>query len=337
VNVLNRSCLAAVVVASLGCITAPEARVAPSMTLRDAQEQAVALKDVTLRVRQQGNGDGPAVVFIHGYGSRLDVFGGIQEHVSESARTVSLDLRGFGQSERTAGDYGPALHARDIIELLGELSISKCILVGHSYGGGVAMQVAMQRPDLVVGLVLAAPLAMDVQRNSFIRWSQVPGLGEYLFSTSYRHHAGEKLLLATNDLPADFHVKTFDDIADNQAREGTLYAALATVRGMHYEAEEQRYGALHQPMVLLWGERDRVLSIRHAPRLLEMLPRATLQRLPNAGHLLLWDEPGAVIAAIAVVRGEVSKPSVVVVDDPSPLVSPTAMPPTTDSLPEVSP
>lgn len=284
------------------CVT-PAAHVADAPDVV-AGARMVDVRGAWLRVHEDdgaAHAEAAPVVFVHGYGSRLESWKLVQPLVAaDGRRTVSFDQRGFGMSERPDGAYGPAAHAADLVALLDALHIERAVLVGHSYGAGVVLRAALEHPERVVGIVLVSPFALDEQITSTLAWARVPVLGEYLFTTSYRDFPGEKYLtaFAANDRGRFVSVAALDEVQAIQAREGSAYAALATVRGMDYASVEDRYASLAVPVTIVWGERDRITPIRTAPLFAQKLPRARLVRVPACGHMPPWERPDAVVDAI---------------------------------------
>jgi pimeloyl-ACP methyl ester carboxylesterase len=302
--------LAAVLLASSCATPGPHALDAPALAEAQTKsgDRMVQVRGAWLRVREMAppvdesgamKAEQLPVVFIHGYGSRLEGWKIVQPEIAKTRRTVSFDQRGFGLSERSEGEYGPEAHAADVIALLDELHIEKAIVVGHSYGCGVALRMAVRHPERVAGIVLVSPFALDEQVATAFKWAKAPVLGEYLFTTSFRGFPGEKYLLAFNDRSRFVSVAALDEVQALQAREGSDYAALATVRGMDYASVESAYATITAPVTVVWGEADRVTPIHTLPLFAQKLPQKTkFIRVPATGHMPSWEKPDVVIDAV---------------------------------------
>jgi pimeloyl-ACP methyl ester carboxylesterase len=300
--------LALVVATAISCV-APAAHVKDAPATKGDGTEMIDVRGTWLRVLDTAQPEapsGPPVVFVHGFGSRLESWKIVQPALAASRRTLSFDQRGFGLSERTdTNAYGPEEHAADLEALLNQRGIDRAVLVGHSYGAGVVLRFALRHPDRVAAIVLVSPFALDAQVATAFRWARVPGLGEYLFAASWRGFAGEKYLLAFHDpLRADEGKPRFvsaaalDEVEALQTREGSTYAQLATVRGMDYELIEEQYRAIGAPVSIVWGENDRITPFSTAPKFLDKLPHAQLVRIEKCGHMPSWEAPDAVIDAI---------------------------------------
>lgn len=287
-----------------GCASAPSAPATAATRGTHDGERMVAIRGATLRMHEAGEGEGTPIVFVHGYGSRLESWRAVQPALANGRRTVSYDQRGFGLSERTASGYGPDAHAADLLALMDELHLPRAVLVAHSYGAGVALRAALQAPERVAGIVLVSPFALDEQLGSTLRWAKVPLLGEWLYATSFRGFSGEKYQLAFADGGRFATLAALDEVEAIQAIPGSDQAALATVRAMDYREAEARYHELRAPIRVLWGEADRVTPIRTLPSFAEHLPQATFVRLPGVGHMPSWEAPALVVEAIEQVIAE---------------------------------
>jgi pimeloyl-ACP methyl ester carboxylesterase len=284
------------------------------------EPRMVQVRNAWVRVRTAGPSVGAAsaaetpVVLVHGFGSRLESWRAVQPELAKARRTLAFDQRGFGQSERTEGEYGVQAHAEDLLALMDAEHIERAVLVGHSYGAGVVLRAALIAPKRVAGIVLVSPFACSAQMNDFLSWSQLPLMGEWLFATSYKDFPGEKMQLAF--AAPDAHAQAgarrpsdaitldaLDEVRANQAIPGTTYAALATVRGMDYDDIEPKYAAIQAPIAVVWGERDRVTPIHDSAALLALLPKtARVLRLPDAGHMPPWEAPDVIVSAIETIE-----------------------------------
>ena len=280
--------------------------------------------DDGVQLHYEEAGRGTPVVFVHGYGSRLEAWRAVQPRVARHRRTLSFDQRGFGQSERPPAQddagYGVVGHARDLLALLDEEGLERVVLVGHSYGASVVLQAALEAPGRVAGIVLVSPFVLDAQKNAFLRWAELPLMGEWLYTTSFRDFAGEKMLLAFAEPYKYATREALLEIEQNQRLPGTTYAALATVRGMDFD--EAKYAQVTQrgrvPLTLVWGKQDRVTPIRTAPAVQKALGAPTsevgvdaeaavalpargapvLVKIDGAGHMPPWESPDVVAGAI---------------------------------------
>jgi pimeloyl-ACP methyl ester carboxylesterase len=215
---------------------------------------------------------------------------------------IAPDLIGFGRSSKAGNlDYTLAGLASFLERLLAELRIDRVRLVGHDWGAGVALAFAQRHPERVERLVLcdALPLLDSFRWNRLARLLRTPGVGElvmgstprWLLARTLRNACAQPSALTDERIQAIWH----------QFDQGTQRALLQ----LHRSADEQslaaagaRLGELAMPALVVWGEQDPWFPHAFADAYGERLPRATVHRVPDAGHWP-WLERPAICARIA--------------------------------------
>lgn len=207
------------------------------------------------------------VLALHGWGrSRLDWAG-----VLSSTGGLALDLPGFGATPPPAEAMGAAGYAALVEPVLDALA-GHLVIVGHSFGGRVAVHLAARRPEAVAGLVLAGvPLVRLPGARPRVSWP-------------YRAwRVGRRLRLVPEARLEQ--ARRRHGSADYRAASGVMREVLVRVVGESYE---EQLSALRCPVRLVWGEADRVVPPAVAERALSLLAEGSLTRLPGVGH----DSPG---------------------------------------------
>lgn len=215
--------------------------------------------------------------------------------LTAAADVVRLDLRGFGESD-TRPD-GPLDHVADVIDTLTDLAVTRCHLVGASYGAGVVTEVALARPDLVASLMLSAP-------GGVLLTVRTPDLADFF--------AAERAALTAGDLPAAVEANLRAWV-DGPGQPGTrvrpeLRAAVGRMQLRAFELAEdwgepdeverqppavQRLGELAVPTLVLDGDLD-IEAIRLAAADLSAgIPGARRQSWPGVAHLPSMEQPEA--------------------------------------------
>jgi len=233
------------------------------------------------RVRFVDEGEGDPVVLIHGFASSLDAWGSVRPVLARSHRVLALDMLGFGWSERPEGDYSPQAQARLVLALMDQRGVERAAVVAHSYGSSVALALALMAPERVSRIALYDAYVYRDQRNTFFQWADADGMGEVLFGLFYDQRPEERIALAFFD-PDAIPQALVDSVEAQTDRPGTTRAALAAVRSMNFEQE--RYGEIEAPVLLLWGREDRVTSLSYGERLHNELRDAELRVYPRCGH-----------------------------------------------------
>jgi pimeloyl-ACP methyl ester carboxylesterase len=229
-----------------------------------------------------GQPEGTPVVLIHGAGGNRLLWGSQIRSLSLSHHVAAVDLPGHGRSD------GPGMAtiaelAEVAAEVVGCLG-SRAVVVGHSMGGGVAMQLALERPNLVAGLVLVAtgsrlrvaPSLLASLRSDFaLAAESIAGLAFAPETASKIRKRGERALLAAgpDTLPADFRAC---DAFDVQARLASISA----------------------PCLVICGAKDRMTPLKYSEYLSRAICGAHLQVVESAGHMVMLEKPAAVSHAI---------------------------------------
>lgn len=242
---------------------------------------------VRLRYVDQQPPDGATagtVVLLHGFASSLDAWNGVAPAlVKRGHRVLSLDLKGFGWSERPAGDYSPEAQAKLVLALMDERGVREAAVVGHSWGASVALAAALAAPERVTRLALYDAWVYEEQLPSFLLWSRANGVGEVLFGLWYGERIDERLALAFYDRRFVTE-KLVEDVEKALERPGTRAAALAASRGQRFRRLQERYREIPHETLLLWGREDGVAALSAGERLSRDLPHARLQVYPRCGH-----------------------------------------------------
>jgi pimeloyl-ACP methyl ester carboxylesterase len=244
------------------------------------------------RVRYVELGRGPSVVLLHGFASSLDTWKRVAPELSSKHRVLALDLKGFGWTDRPAGDYSPRAQAELVLALMNQRGIDRAAVVGHSWGASIALEMALAHPERVSRLALYSAWAYEEQLPTSFHWARSQGVGELLFELFYKQRPGDKMALAFYD-PDNVSEQLVSDVEAALERPGTTAAALAAVRGQRYELVQRRYPEIAQPTLLLWGREDRVTPLAVGERLVRDLPNAKLVVYPRCGHFPMIEAAAA--------------------------------------------
>ena len=266
-----------IVLSGAGCLSFQPA------PLPGEPEDANYMELTQARVRYLDRGEGPAVVFLHGFGSSLESWAEVLPEIQRDHRVIALDLKGFGWSGRPEGDYSPAAQAKLVYELLDELGVDQTAIVAHSWGSSVALKMALMEPDRVRRLALYGSWVYADQLPTSFYWARANGIGEALYGVFYDQLPNEKLAAAFYDR-SELTQEYVDYVKKLLDRPGTKAAALAATRGQRFAQLEEQYPKVDQPTLLLWGREDNVARLQYGERLVRDLPNAELTVYPRCGH-----------------------------------------------------
>jgi pimeloyl-ACP methyl ester carboxylesterase len=245
-------------------------------------------------------GDGPTLILIHGIGGDWKTWEPVLEPLAAEHRVIAVDLPGHGGSAKGAGDYSLGGLANVLRDLGGALDIERATLVGHSLGGGVAMQFAYQYPERCERLVLVSSGGLGPDVGLLLRLATLPGSDLFLSLTApaARSVLGKaagvgELLRIRPSVDASFYGRAFTALAERETRAaflGTLRGVVST-RGQLVDARDRLYLAEEMPTLIVWGERDAVIPVEHAHEAHEAMPGSRLEVFAGAGHVPQLDEP----------------------------------------------
>src|SRR6201997_4113675 len=119
-------------------------------------------------------GSGPAILLIHGIGDNSTTWSTVQTKLAQRFTVIAPDLLGHGKSDKPRADYSVAAYANGMRDLLSVLDIDNVTVIGHSLGGGVAMQFAYQFPQLVDRLILVSAGGVTKEVNAALRFASLP-------------------------------------------------------------------------------------------------------------------------------------------------------------------
>jgi pimeloyl-ACP methyl ester carboxylesterase len=243
------------------------------------------------RVRYEDVGSGPPVVMVHGFASSLENWATVAPVVAKGHRVLSMDLKGFGWTDRPEGDYSPVAQARIVLGLMHQRGIDRAAVVAHSWGSSIALQMAMLAPERVSRLALYDAWVYEEQLPTFFLMARADVIGEFLFSTWYTERTDERISFAFYD-KEKFVTEPFVELVDKALeRPGTVAAALAATRGQTFGKWQERYKTIQQPALLLWGREDEVTLLSFGERLSKDLPHAKMIVYPRCGHFPMLEVP----------------------------------------------
>lgn len=246
-------------------------------------------------------GHGPALLLLHGLGCDHHTWDPVLPWLSRHFTVIAPDLFGHGQSDKPRGDYSVAGYANITRDLLTLLDVDRVTIVGHSLGGGVAMQFAYQYPERTERLVLLAPGGMGSEVSVLLRALTLPGVGVLLDAVTPRpvRRVGRRALraLGRSGVPwlhdAGELADAYERMADPDTRTALRHVARELVdwRGQVVTMTDRAYLLRHVPICVIWGANDAIIPARHAELARRCAPTARIWVLPETGHFPHHDRP----------------------------------------------
>ena len=246
-------------------------------------------------------GEGPPLILLHGYADSADTWRLVIDRLRKRGRAaVALDLPGFGEADRLDREAAILTQLDGFIEAAIErwaAASGSVVVAGNSLGGTVALRAAERDQDRIAGIVPIAPAGLDmptwfaaIQRAPLVRAmlrSPVPvpeSAVRRAVGTTYKVLAFASPRKADEAVVAAFtsHVRSRDDVVGLL---GTGERLLSEIR------DPFRLQLIRCPVLVVWGERDRMVFTSGAERLAEAIPAARVELIPRCGHCPQIEEP----------------------------------------------
>jgi pimeloyl-ACP methyl ester carboxylesterase len=252
-------------------------------------------------------GEGPVLLLIHGIAGDCDNWSEVIEPLARHHTVIAPDLPGHGASAPGGGDYSIGAMAASLRDLLVALGHDRATLVGHSLGGGVAMQLAYQFPEMTERLVLVSSGGLGPEVSPVLRAAALPGADIFITITAA---IGERVggpigrALAAIGLRPNADVaevlRGYGSLTDPERRAAflaTLHSVIGT-RGQRVDATDRLYLAELLPVLIVWGARDSIIPAHHGEDAHRQIPGSRLEVFEDVGHLPQLETPGRFITVL---------------------------------------
>ncbi len=259
------------------------------------REQYVRAGRIGIRCLAMGE-QGETALLLHGLGASADIWAHNMEALAECHRVYAIDLPGFGRSGRPE-TFSPADYTGFIDDFMKALDIDRAHLIGQSLGGGIAIQQALRFPGKVDKLVLVDSAGLGKEVIWTLRAMSLPMIGE-LFSRPSR--AGVRIFfqLAVRNpslITGDF-IDLYYELFSRPGFSRFLLEVIRSLVDIHGVRDDvihpilERLQQIKSPTLILWGEKDRVLPLKHAYQAKERIPGSELYIFQDCGHLPFFEK-----------------------------------------------
>lgn len=266
--------------------------------------------DIQIAYLDEGEEDAPVIVMVHGLGGYIKNWYPTIEGLSDTYRCIAIDLPGYGQS--TLRDFGETdyidFFARTVDAFVKKMELDKAILMGHSMGGQVSLVVALQNPDWLKKLILAAPAGFETFTDE-----EAKILMQYSEASVLMSHTEDQIRAAYKINFVDMPPLAEEMIQDRiNAKEAPWFESYAKVRemgvkGMLNHPVYNELGQIEVPTYVLFGEKDFLIPNRylHAGMTTQQvaevgktIPNVKIKMIEAAGHMLQMDNPAGFNRAV---------------------------------------
>jgi pimeloyl-ACP methyl ester carboxylesterase len=278
----------------------------------DVTEALGQYEEVTLhghRVGFQTAGDGDELVtLLHGITSTAEAWREVMPRLAERYTVVAPDLIGHGRSAKPRGDYSLGAYAAGVRDLLALLGFERATVVGHSFGGGIAMQFAYLFPEYVERMALISSGGLGKEVHPLLRAAVLPG-SEWvlpLIAREWPVRAGE----AVGGVAAKLGIEAGPDLAEfargyaSLSEEGASDAFIHTMRsvidpdGQRVSALDRLYLADQLPTLFVWGTDDPVIPVEHGRNAHRVVASSRYVEIEGSGHWPMLDAPDRLVSEL---------------------------------------
>jgi pimeloyl-ACP methyl ester carboxylesterase len=273
---------------------------------RSVESQKSTKDPKALELYYETRGAGAPVVLLHGFGGNIYTWRHLVEPISNDHEVFMIDLKGFGKSPKPRDKrYEVQDQANLIFEFIVAHKLTNLTLVGHSYGGGVALVTALrlinERPNCLKRLVLIDAAAYEQDLPSFIDVLRTPVLGPLVTSLLSDK---QKVRMILKKAYYDDSRITNDQVsayAKPLKLDGGIYALIQTARAIvprNIKQISARYKEIDIPTLILWGRQDKIVPMQIAEKLHSDIPGSVLVVVEKCGHMPHEEKPQDAIVAI---------------------------------------
>jgi len=300
---ITRILIAAMACLSLAC-SHPYQNLAPMQSMQNDLQYPFEVKRQALssgaEVAYIDEGRGRPIILVHGLGSYIPAWKKNIEALKNNYRIIALDLPGYGKSSKGPWSGSLEFYTETVMELADSLGIEKFTMGGHSMGGQVTLVAALQYPERIEKLILAAPAGFEEFHNGEKEWFRsvaTPSLTLYVKPKQIQ----ENVFVNFHDFPQDAEFMIKDRIAMRDAEdfEGYAYIVAQSIKAMVDRPVLDYLPLIEQPVLIFFGENDRLIPNRFltggetetiARQGHEKIPNSTLYMVPEAGHFVQFEK-----------------------------------------------
>ena len=253
-------------------------------------------------------GSGPPVVLIHGMVNSSRHWREVALRLAERHTVIAPDLIGHGDSATPRGDYSLGAHASCIRDLLAVLGVERATIVGHSLGGGVAMQFFYQFPQRTQRLVLISSGGLGREVSPLLRSATLPGVSALLSLAAHPRllsglrRTGDRMCASGSRWGVYLQAiaRALRPLEQPGARKAFLHtlSAVIDVQGQRVSATDRLYLLAGMPTLIVWGERDHTIPLAHGLTAHHAAPGSRFETLPAAAHFPHLEDPAGLAAIL---------------------------------------
>jgi len=250
-------------------------------------------------VRYGFEGCGPALVLVHGTPWSSFNLRHLISGLSESFTVYYFDLLGYGQSDKSDADVSLGIQNKLLDALLNEWQLNTPFVVGHDFGGTTVLRNHILNDRAYKKIIVIDPVALSPWGSPFFKHirkyeAAFAGVPDYIHEAIVKAYVQTAAYKPIDNETLQGIVRPWTGAEGKAA----FYRQIAQADSQYTDEIQTRYSAIHQPVLILWGEEDKWIPIEQAHSLHLLIPDSKLVAVPQAGHLVIEERPEILIREI---------------------------------------
>ena len=255
--------------------------------------------EAPVRLYTVERGEGPPVLLIHGFGTNSFTWRHIAPDLARDHKVIAVDLKGFGRSDKPFDErYAASDQAKLLRQLILERDLRDLTIVGHSYGGGIALLLALEADSRLQGriakLVLLDTIAYPQAIPVFFKLLDTPvvsQLGVRMAPPTMQIQLALRIAYFDNSKIGPDEVKAYAEPMETAAGKHALIYSARQIMPDDAEQISARYSSIELPTLILWCDHDRIVPIDIGLKLKRAMPNATFRIIDQCGHMPQEEQP----------------------------------------------
>jgi pimeloyl-ACP methyl ester carboxylesterase len=250
-------------------------------------------------VRYGFEGSGPTLVIVHGTPWSSFNLRHLISGLSDSFTVYYFDLLGYGQSDKSDADVSLGIQNKLIDALLNEWQLNKPFVVGHDFGGTTVLRNHILNERAYEKIIVIDPVALSPWGSPFFKHvrkyeAAFAGVPDYIHEAIIKAYVQTAAYKPIDNETLDEIVRPWTGTEGKAA----FYRQIAQADSKYTDEIQAKYNAIHQPVLILWGEEDKWIPVEQAHSLHQLIPNSKLVTVPQAGHLVIEERPEILVREI---------------------------------------